>query len=74
MNLHRVGGGRLGGRRDANGQALANVNFEDEPGRRTAANLLSRDEARRIVANIAEMPQYRRDVASRGDFGTIIVG
>ena len=32
--------------RDANGQALAYVYFEDEPGRRTAAKLLTRDETR----------------------------
>ena len=29
--------------RDNNGQALANVYFETEPGRRTAAKLLTRD-------------------------------
>jgi hypothetical protein len=29
--------------RDANGQALAYVYFEDEPGRRSAAHLLARD-------------------------------
>jgi hypothetical protein len=33
--------------RDHNGQALAYVYFEDEPGRQTAAKLLSKDEARR---------------------------
>jgi hypothetical protein len=39
--------------RDHNGQALAYVYFEDEPGRRSAAKLLSKDEARRIAVNIA---------------------
>jgi hypothetical protein len=42
--------------RDANGQALSHVYYENEPGRRTAAGLLSRDEARRIALNVARLP------------------
>ena len=30
------------------------INFEDDAGRRTAAGLLTRDEARRIAINIAK--------------------
>jgi hypothetical protein len=39
-----------------NRQALSSY-FEDEPGRRSAAKLLSKDEARRIVVNIAKPPE-----------------
>ena len=42
--------------RDANGQALAYVYFEEEPGRRAAARPPAhpRNEARRIAANITQ--------------------
>jgi hypothetical protein len=47
--------------RDHNGQHLAYVYFEDERGRRSAAKLLARDEARRIAANVAKLPEFMRE-------------
>jgi hypothetical protein len=45
--------------KDANGLAVAYVYYEEEPGRRTAANLMTKDEARRIAANIVKLPMLR---------------
>jgi hypothetical protein len=42
--------------KDRNGYALAHVYYEEEAGRRSAANLVTKDEARRIAVNIAKLP------------------
>ena len=43
--------------RDQGGQQLAYIYFENEPGQRSAAKMLTKDEARRIAANIAKLPE-----------------
>ena len=37
--------------KDGSGQKLGYFDYEDEPGRRSAAKLLTKDEARRIATN-----------------------
>jgi hypothetical protein len=46
--------------RDASGQKLGYFYYEEEPGRRSAAKLLTKDEARRIAANVAKLWEMLR--------------
>ena len=54
--------------RDHDGQALAYVYFEDEPGRCAAANLLTRDEADRFEG------EHREDTAVQARRGDVVTG
>jgi hypothetical protein len=45
--------------RDRGGQ-LGYFYYEEEPGRRSAAKLLTKAEARRIAANVAKRPELLR--------------
>jgi len=46
----------------ARGRSRADCCFEDEPGRRSAAKLLTKDEARRIAANVANLSESLQKV------------
>jgi hypothetical protein len=43
--------------RDANNFPVAYVYFESERGKRAAANLMTKDEARKIATDIAKLPE-----------------
>jgi hypothetical protein len=48
--------------KDANGQQIAYIYFEDEPQRQMSMKRLSRDEAFLIALNIAKLPSVPRQI------------
>jgi hypothetical protein len=53
--------------RDANRYPVPFVYFENKPGRRAAANLMTKDEARKIAAGIAKLPDLLKQPKGETD-------
>jgi hypothetical protein len=53
--------------RDRDGQQLCYVYFEEEAGPRSAAKLLTKDEARRIAATLAIFEDHLREIEAKRD-------
>lgn len=53
--------------KDGSAQKLVYRYYEDEPGRRSTAKLLTEDEARRIAENSARLPELRRQNTNPAD-------
>jgi endo-1,4-beta-D-glucanase Y len=51
--------------RDNTGQALTYIYYENHAARRSAAKLLTKDDARRIAANIAKLPEKKTNKGER---------
>ena len=52
---------------DATGFVITRLYYDDERSRRDAANLFTRDEARRLAVNIARLPGLLAQSAACGD-------